>query len=308
MGDQPSRRTLGFVGLGQMGQPMVRRLLAAGYEVVVGDVRPEAVAAMVREGAIDGGTPRDIADRVATVLVSLPTPDVVEAVSTGPGGLIEGSAIRTYVDLSTTGPTVAKRVAAALAERDIATLDSPVSGGVGGAIKGTLAVMAAGPDALFEAERDVLAVIGKVFHVAAEPGLGQVMKLANNLLSATALAATSEVMVLGTKAGLDPRVMVDVINAGSGQNTATSDKFPRQIIPGTFAAGFATGLICKDIRLCLELAAAEGVPMWVGNNVAHLWQQALSQNGPGSDFTTVVQVVERAVGVEVRAPAGGGEG
>lgn len=291
---------LGFVGLGQMGQPMARRLLAAGHELVVADVRPEAVAALVEAGAVAGGSPAEIADAVDIVMVSLPTPEIVATVALGPGGLAEGRAIRTYVDLSTTGPTMAKHVAAALAERGIATLDTPVSGGVAGAVKGTLAVMAAGDGAVFERLRPALEVIGKVFHVGAEPGQAQVMKLCNNLLSATALAASSEVMVLGTKAGLDPRIMVDVINSGSGCNTATRDKFPKAILPGTFDAGFATGLICKDVRLCLELAAAEGVPMWVGTNVAHLWQQALSQNGAASDFTTIVQVLERAVGVEVR--------
>ncbi len=279
---------------------MVRRLLAAGYAVVVGDVRPEAVAALVEAGAVAGGNPAEVASLVDTVLVSLPTPEVVEAVALGADGLAGGSRMRTYVDLSTTGPTAAARIAAALAERGVATLDAPVSGGVAGALAGTLAVMAAGDAALVERLRPVLEVIGRVFHVGTEPGQGQVMKVCNNLLSATALAASSEVMVLGTKAGLDPRTMVDVINAGSGCNTATRDKFPKAILPGTFDAGFATGLICKDVRLCLELAAAEGVPMAVGGAVDATWQAALRENGPAADFTTVIQVLERQVGIAVR--------
>lgn len=300
-----SGMSVGFIGLGQMGQPMVRRLLAAGHRLVVGDTRPEAVAAMVEAGAVAGGTAAEIANAADIVLVSLPTPAVVEAVATGPGGVIEGKRAKVFVDLSTTGPTVTRRIASALAGRGIAMLDCPVSGGVRGATEGTLAVMAGGPESLLAAHHALLSIIGRVFHVGGEPGHGQVMKLCNNLLSATALAATSEVMVLGTKSGLDPRTMAEVINAGTGRNSATADKFPNQIIPRKFAAGFSTGLICKDIALCLDLAAGEGVPMWVGTTVGHLWQQALSGNGPDSDFTTVAQVVERWTGVEVRSPEEG---
>ena len=129
-------------------------------------------------------------------------------------------------------------------------LDSPVSGGVGGAEKGTLAVMVSGPRADFEAVKPALDVIGKVFFIGEKPGSAQTMKLANNLLSATAMVATSEAVVMGVKAGLDPDVMIDVINAGSGMNTASRDKFPRSILPRSFDFGFATGLMVKDVRLC----------------------------------------------------------
>lgn len=296
-------KRVGFIGVGRMGGPMVRRLLEAGYEVVAGDTSRDALAAVVEAGAVAGGRPAEIASSVETVLVSLPDPEIVEQVALGEAGLAEGTRIRTLVDLSTTGPSTARRVAEGLAGRGIATIDAPVSGGVAGAERGTLAVMAASPLDLLAAHREVLERIGRVFHIGAEPGQGQMMKLVNNFLSATALAATSEAMVLGTKAGLDPAVMVEVLNAGSGRNSATEDKFPKAVLPRSFDAGFATGLLCKDLRLCLEAAADAGVPMWVATNVAHLWQQALFQNGAESDFTTVVRVVERLAGVEVR-PAG----
>ena len=149
--------------------------------------------------------------------------------------------------------------------------------------------------------RPVLAVLGKIFVIGDKPGMAQTMKLANNLLSATAMAATSEAVVMGVKAGLDPAVMVDVINSGSGMNTASRDKFPRAIIPRTFDYGFTNGLMYKDLRLCLEEAADLGVPMSVGSMVRRMFQLAVEREGADADFTTVVKCVEQLAGVEVRA-------
>jgi 3-hydroxyisobutyrate dehydrogenase-like beta-hydroxyacid dehydrogenase len=215
--------------------------------------------------------------------------------------IAKGKRVRRFVDLSTTGSQVAVANAAALARSNIVQLDSPVSGGVAGAVKGTLAVMVSGPQDHIDAVKDALAVFGKVFVVGAKPGMAQTMKLANNVLSATALAATAEAVVMGVKAGLDPAVMIDVINAGSGRNTASTDKFPKAILPRTFDAGFATALMLKDVRLCLEEAKALGVPNGVMSAVAQLWETANSEIGGDKDFTTIVQPVERRAGVIVGA-------
>lgn len=290
---------IGFVGLGQMGGPMTRRLRAAGYALVVHDARGEAVEALVAEGAEAAGSPAEVATRAEVVLVSLPTPEVVRAVALGPDGLIHGSAMRTYVDLSTTGQAVAVEVAAALAESEIVTLDAPVSGGVRGAKEGTLAVMVAGPAAELERVRPVLEVIGRVFPVGERPGLGQLMKLANNFLSATAIVATAEAVVLGAKGGLDPAAMLAVINASTGRNTASEDKFPRQVLSGRYAAGFTTGLLTKDLSLCAAAADALGVPMPVAAEVYAQWQRAVAELGPDADITTIVKRVERAAGVNI---------
>jgi 3-hydroxyisobutyrate dehydrogenase-like beta-hydroxyacid dehydrogenase len=196
---------------------------------------------------------------------------------------------------------MAIRISNALKPHNIVQIDSPVSGGVGGAEKGTLAVMVAGPRTDYELLKPVLAVIGKLFFIGEKPGMGQTMKLANNMLSATAMAASSEAMVMGVKAGLDPSVMIEVINAGSGMNTATRDKFPRAILPGTFDYGFSNGLMYKDLRLCMEEAEAMAVPMWVGNAVRQMFQLSTNEFGADKDFTTVVRCVERWAGVEVRA-------
>jgi hypothetical protein len=194
---------------------------------------------------------------------------------------------------------MAIRIAEVLKARGIIQLDSPVSGGVAGAEKGTLAVMVSGPRAAYERLASVLAVFGKPFFIGERPGLAQTMKLANNLLSATALAATSEAVVMGVKAGLDPRLMIDVINAGSGRSTASEAKFPRSILPRTFDFGFTSGLMLKDLRLCMEEAEALGVPAEILRVVRNWFELAVSENGPEKDMTTVIQCIERRAGVEV---------
>jgi 3-hydroxyisobutyrate dehydrogenase-like beta-hydroxyacid dehydrogenase len=290
---------VGFIGLGNMGQPMARRLVEAGHKLTVYDMRNDAVAPLVALGAQVASSPADVADRVETVMASLPTPAIVTAVATGEGGVIHGKRVRRFVDLSTTGPRVAAANAAALAVKNIVQIDSPVSGGVAGATKGTLAVMVSGPQADIDVVKDALAVFGKVFVVGHKPGMAQTMKLANNFLSATAMAATSEAVVMGVKAGLDPAVMVEIINAGSGRNTASTDKFPKSILPRSFDAGFTTALMLKDVRLCLEEAKALDVPTGVMSAVAQLWELTAAEIGADKDFTTIIQPVERRAGVTV---------
>jgi 3-hydroxyisobutyrate dehydrogenase-like beta-hydroxyacid dehydrogenase len=292
-----AKEHLGFIGVGRMGGPMARRLLEAGYGLTIYDTNEAALAPLVAKGAQRASSPAQVASAVETVLASLPTPDVVQAVA---GAVTAGNRIKTFVDLSTTGPRVAAAVASSLQEHGITAIDSPVSGGVGGAEKGTLAVMVSGPPEHLERLRAPLEVIGKVFFVGDRPGLAQTMKLVNNLLSVAALAITSEGMVMGVKAGLDPKLMIDVINAGSGRNSATEDKFPKSVIPRSFDFGFATGLSYKDVKLCLEEAEALGVPMLVGNAVRQLLGIAKAMHGPDSDFTCIVKPVEAWAGVEVK--------
>ena len=229
---------IGFIGLGKMGFPMARRLIEAGHKLTVFDTQKAAVDRLVALGAKAGASPQDIADEVETVMASLPSLQASLDVATGKGGVIDGKRVKRFIDLSTIGSQMAVKIHDLLKARNIVQLDSPVSGGVGGAEKGTLAVMVSGPKADFEIVKSALGVIGKVFFIGEKPGSAQTMKLANNFLSATAMAASSEAIAMGVKAGLDPAIMVDVINAGSGQNTATTQKFPRSILTGTFDYGF----------------------------------------------------------------------
>lgn len=291
---------IGFIGLGNMGRPMASRLIDAGYTLTVYDTRREAIEPLQAMGARAAASPAEVASSVETVLVSLPTPAIVREVALGEGGVVVGDKVKTLIDLSTTGARMAREIAVALAERGIRAVDSPVSGGVSGAIKGTLAVMVACLRELFLELEPMLKHIGKPFFIGEQPGMGQTMKLANNLLSATALAATAEAIVFGVKAGLDAGTMVDVINAGSGRNTASQDKFPRSILPRTFDYGFTTRLMVKDLLLCLEEAADAGVAMQVADAVRRLWLQAQDEIGADQDFTTIVQLLERRAGVVVK--------
>jgi 3-hydroxyisobutyrate dehydrogenase-like beta-hydroxyacid dehydrogenase len=292
---------MGFVGVGRMGGPMANRLLDAGYRLCVYDVSDEATGPLVARGAELAASPAEVASMADTVFMSLPTPDVVREVALGGnGGLINGSKVRTVIDLSTTGPGVATEVAGRLAERNIAWVDSPVSGGVTGAKAGTLAVMVSCPKPAYQKLEPVLKVFGKLFHAGEKPGLAQTAKLANNLLAATAMVATSEVMAMGVKAGLDAKVLIDIINASSGRNSASQDKFPRAILPRTFDFGFATGLSYKDVRLCVEEAEAMGVPMVVGGAVREMLAVTRARFGAGSDFTYIAKVLEEWAGVEIK--------
>src|ERR1700683_1248690 len=203
---------IGFIGLGKMGFPMARHLIEARHHLIVLDPRKEAVDKMVALGAQAAPSPKEVADRAETVMASLPTLQVSLDGAPGAGGVIEGKRVKRFVDLSTVGSHMAVRIHDLLAKKNIVQLDSPVSGGVGGAEKGTLAVMVSGPKADFESIKPALDVIGKVFFIGEKPGSAQTMKLANNLLSATAVVATSEAVVMGVKAGLDSTVMIDVIN------------------------------------------------------------------------------------------------
>lgn len=294
-----SNLKIGFIGVGKMGTPMATRLINAGYEVTVHDVDTKAVLELVNAGARAAASARDVADAAEVVFASLPSPQILEKVALGENGIAEGGSVKIFIDISTTGPRVAAKVAEGLAARNIAMIDAPVSGGLKGARNGTLAVMVSGPKAAFEVAEPVIRSFGKIFFMGEVQGAAQTMKLANNLLAAAALAVSSEAVVMGVKAGLDPKTMIDVINASSGRNSATEDKFPKSVLPRTFDFGFATGLSFKDVRLCVDEAEAMGVPMVVGSAVRQLLSVTNQLYGPDSDFTCMVKTVESWAHVEV---------
>lgn len=280
---------------------MARRLIQAGYHLIIHDLSEGSVRPLVELGAHAVDSPAAVASEAEIVLASLPTPPVVETVALGPKGIAEGSRAKIFVDTSTTGSPYARRIAQGLAEKNIVAVDAPVSGGLSGAAKGTLAVMVSCPEETFRTVKPVLEHLGKLFLVGSQAGQGQTMKLLNNLLSAAAMAISSEAVVMGVKAGLDAQQVVEVINAGTGRNSATQDKFPKHILPRTFNLGFALGLLDKDIRLCLEEADALGVPMVVGSAVRQLLAIAMASEGQDADMTEMVKPLERWTGVTVGA-------
>jgi 3-hydroxyisobutyrate dehydrogenase-like beta-hydroxyacid dehydrogenase len=232
-------------------------------------------------------------------MASLPTPDIVRQAIIRPGGAIEGSRIRHFVDLSSTGATATAEISAALAARSIESLDAPVSGGVAGARNGKLTVMVSGPRTLYDRVQPILALFGRVLFVGEKPGLAQTLKLANNLMSAAAIAITSEALALGVKAGLDPAVMLDVINTSSGRNTASMDKFPNHVLTRGFDFGFSAGLSFKDVRLCLEEGQRLGVPFPSAAFARELLHAGIGMGRADDDFAAILEPLEGLAGTRL---------
>ena len=289
---------IGFIGLGRMGGHMASRLLDAGHTLTVMDLNDAAVQALTDRGAQRAGSAREVADACELVLASLPSPPIVQETALGPHGAIHGSEIKCFVDLSTTGTKVSVAVYEGLKAKGIAALDAPVSGGVKGAREGTLAIMVGGPKASFEQYKEVLAILGKLFFMGEAPGAGQTMKLVNNLISCAHIAVTAEGMAMGARAGLDPQLMIDVLNVSTGASSATRDKWPRSVLPRTFDYGFATALAFKDLRLCLDEAEAMGVPMVVGSAARQFLSITNQLYGPDSDFTCMAKTAEVLAGID----------
>ena len=291
---------VGMIGTGRMGGPMAERLLQAGHRLVVFDTNEAAVRPLVAGGAMAVHSALEVANQADIVMASLPTPDIVRRSIIGPDGAINGTRVRRFIDLSSTGAVATTEIATALAPRGIEFLDAPVSGGVAGARSGKLTVMVSGPRNTYDELQPLLAVFGRVLYVGVKPGLAQTLKLLNNLMSATAVAITSEALAMGVKAGLDPGVMLDVINTSSGRNSATQDKFPKHVLTRGFDFGFSAGLSFKDVRLCLEEAEALGVPMVVGTMVRQMLSITCNTYGFDTDCTSVARIVEGWSGCEIK--------
>ncbi len=292
---------IGFIGLGNMGGPFASRLLAAGRKLRVFDLRAEAASGLTARGASSHRSAREVAEAAEIVFLSLPTPAIVEQVALEAAGAADNGSLRYLVDLSTTGPIMARSLARRLAQAGVTYVDAPVSGGVPGAVAGTVVIMLACSEAVAARLGPLLSNLGRVFHVGYAAGQGQVTKVLNNLLSAGALLLAAEAAALGAKAGVDPETMIAVFNAGSGRNSATLDKYPKAILPGSFNLGFTNALMYKDLELCLQLANDMGFTMPLGERIRQEWRTAMDITGADADFTTIVRKSELIAGVEVRA-------
>jgi 3-hydroxyisobutyrate dehydrogenase-like beta-hydroxyacid dehydrogenase len=290
---------LGFVGTGAMGMPMSKKLIAQGHDLVIYDIDAASMKPVLAAGATAAKSPRDVADQAEIVFVSVPNNGAVRAAVLGEDGVIGGDKVRLYVSLCTTGSPLAMEVTEKLMERNIVTVESPISGGPPGAEAGTLSVMASGPEDAFREVEPLLRAWGKVTYAGHTPGAAQVLKLANNILSATALAATAEAIVMGVKGGLDPAVMLDAINSGSGRNSATLDKFPRDVLTRKFSYGAAMDILMKDADLALAEAEALGVEMKVCNEVRNKFRAAIDAGMGRQDITSIVKPIEDQAGVQI---------
>lgn len=283
---------LGFVGLGNMGRPMAANIAGAGFEMLCFD------AAGTVERTPGPGVPAESVDDLwrgaDTVFLSLPDGRVVLEVLAGL--VAAGDERRTSVvcDLSTIGPETARAAADKLGEVGVTYVDGPVSGGQAGAVAGTISLMYSGPARVLDCHRGIFeAFSGTVFHCGNVAGQGQAMKLLNNFLSATALAATSEAAAYGVANGLDLAQIIDVLNASSGRNSASDDKFPNRVLTGTYDSGFHTRLMTKDVELLRASATDNSTPTSVIDAVLAVWQAA-NEAMPDSDFTEIWKYVSEA--------------
>jgi len=292
--------TIGFIGCGAMGAPIVERLIDAGYAVRLFDPRAEALKPLVARGGTAAASPRDAASGAQVAFSCLPSPEVSRAVAFGAEGVIGAASLRTYVEMSTIGSAAVKAIAAELAKRAIVTLDAPVSGGPRGARAGTLSTMVAGDHAAFERVKPTLQALARnVFYVGDQPGLGQVVKLANNMISAAGMLAAFEASAMAVKAGVDARTLIETVNASTGRNSATMDKFPASVLTRSFDYGGKVSTMYKDVALCLEEAKQLKVPMWLGANVVEMWHMGMAEGRGEDDFTSLIRMIEKWAGVVV---------
>jgi 3-hydroxyisobutyrate dehydrogenase-like beta-hydroxyacid dehydrogenase len=287
---------LGFVGVGNMGLPMAEKLLDAGQELVVHDIRATALEPLTKRQARPAASPREVADKAELVFLSLPTLDALRAVVTGPDGVINGRAVKTVINTCTVGVPLVEELERALTAKGISLVDCPISGGPPGARAGTLAVMISGDPALVESVKPIVACWGPVTVAGNKPGLAQVLKLTNNILSAVSLAATCEAYVMGAKGGLDPEVMTEAINRGSGRNSATQSKFPTSVLNRKFDYGAPMHILAKDVDLAIEQGERLGIPMWVCQAARLMYKHAMFNGMRDKDITELVRVVEAGSG------------
>lgn len=293
---------IGFIGLGIMGLPMSKRLRESGYDLYVHDVDPNPVNTLERLGAHKGNSPKEVASQSDVVISMLPTPTITKQVILGTHGAIHGFRPEaTYVDMSTSNPFVTLEIYKALGQKEVQMIDAPVSGGVRGATEGTLTIMVGGAKNVFEKVQPILSRMGKRVIYVGKLGSGHMIKVINNLLFAVNMAATSEALTLGKKAGVDPVVMRDVIKTSSGASYALDIKVRDFIFPRNFEPGFTVDLQNKDVDLALDLAKELGVPVVLGN-IARQMYQALVVKGYGKkDTSIIVTLFEELMGTgEIR--------
>lgn len=282
------KETIGWIGVGSMGHRMSPHLAAAGYPLVVADAVSTERAP---PGAMVAKSNAEVAQAADTVILSLPDGSASLAVAAE----IAGAASRrtgTVIDTSTIGIKSAEAIATLLAEAGVVFIDAPVSGGTAGADKATLAIMLACAQVDFDRLKPLLSLMGKPFYVGPRAGQGQAVKLLNNFLSATSMAATSEAIAFGTGQGIDMKTILDIVNASTGRNSATDDKFPRRIMHGRYDAGFTAKLQLKDIRLYLENARAAGIADEIAGAVVDVWQR-METAMPGADITEMYPYTQK---------------
>lgn len=286
---------IGYIGIGDMGGPMARNLLKAGFDVVVHDLQQDKVDGLVAAGATAADSPEAIANQAEIVMVCLNTIPASHAIAKAVAG---GTAVRIYVDQSTIGPTAAQQLRDYFKDTNIQMLDAPVSGMIAKAVDGTLSVITSGPKDAFETVKPAFDAIGaNVFHVTETPGGGQMMKVLNNYINNIQAVGTSEGVTMGLKFGLDAQTMFDILNVSTGRNSQTSGNLADGIISGVFSGGANMKISQKDITLGVEEAERLGTPTNAGRAARDTYNQAIADGGDQERSTAIFKHVAAKAGV-----------
>ena len=297
-------KKIGFIGLGVMGKPMAKNLLKAGYSLCVYDIVQEPVKELVGAGAKAARSAREVGEKSDIVITIVPSSKEVKEVYLNEDGVLAGiKAGRIMIDMSTIDPIVSQEVAAAAKKKNVEMLDGPVSGGQGGAIEGTLTIMVGGKEEIFEQCKDILAAMGKNIYYCGPVGSGEISKIVNNMVLAICMQATCEGMILGTKAGVQPKTLFEIISKSSGQNWALNTYMPKKAFKGDFEPGFMADLMYKDLDLAQDLASAYKVPILFGAEVRQIFEMARVAGKGREDFSAILTTLEEIVGVKVRFEA-----
>ncbi|MGO2932423.1 NAD(P)-dependent oxidoreductase [Microbacterium sp.] len=285
--------TLGFVGLGNMGVPMVANLTAAGFSVLAYDPAPAARQRALGAGAVLASSAAELADRVETMILMLPSSRIVTSVVDEViDHLRSGSLV---IDMSSSEPIRTRELADKLEARGIRMVDAPVSGGVTGAVAARLTIMVGGDSSIVDEATPILAALGQVVR-AGDIGAGHAVKALNNLLSATHLLITAEAVAAGERFGLDPQVMLEIFNGSSGRSASTENKFPNFVIPGTFDSGFGLRLMLKDMLIATQLEKQVGSVGDLSKSAAEVWSRAADDMDAEADHTQIAEWVGRQRG------------
>ena len=286
--DSPPPDRIAFVGLGNMGSRMARRLVEGGHRVHGFDVSEAALAAFARDGGYAAGSAAEAVRGASVTVLMLPDSATVEQVVTDPAVLEACAPGSVVVDMSSSEPERTRALARTLEERQVTLVDAPVSGGVARAATGKLAIMAGGREEDLARIRPVLDLLGRTHH-AGPVGAGHAVKALNNLMSATHLLVTSEAMLTGIRFGLAPDVLLAIFNESSGRSGSTENKWPNFIVPETYDSGFGLRLMLKDMRIATRLAAFTGTPSELGERAVELWAQAAESLPPDADHTDIAR-------------------
>ena len=282
------QKAIGFVGLGNMGRPMAENLVKSGQDIIAYDAA--GTEARAPQGARIADSTAALAGTVDVIHLCVPDGRASEAIASDIRDANDRQA-RLVVDHSTIGTEAAQRVHNFLASAGIEYVDAPVSGGVSGAVNATLAIMYSGSENTFDQLQPTFkAMASNVFRVGSRPGQGQAMKVLNNFLSGTSMAATAEAVAFGVKQGLEMKMILDVVNVSSGRNTATADKFPNRVVTGTYDAGFSSAQFVKDLQLYHDAASSIGASCPISPAVSEVWQR-LDANEPDADITRIYTFV-----------------